>query len=224
MSTSIGRLSVGASGFSYPTWKGGFYPPGTAPRDFLRVYAERLSSVELNATFYNLPAETTVDAWAAATPASFRFAVKMNRRVTQFGNVGAAPEFCARLRRLGEKLGPIRLVLQSARDDGRLLLLAGSLDPDLAYAWDLRHPSWDGASLPFGVRVNDLDGPGRFRYLRFREPPYDEEALARIAAPVRALLTEGVDVYAYFRHEDEPTAPRYAARLRELVTAEQPGS
>jgi len=51
-----GRLYAGSSGFSYPSWKGGFYPVEARPEDFLRFYSERLPSVELNTTFYRLPA------------------------------------------------------------------------------------------------------------------------------------------------------------------------
>jgi hypothetical protein len=56
-----------------------------------------------------------------------------------------------------------------------------------------------------------------FRYLRLREPPYDEEALRGVAERLGPVLESGVDVFAYFKHEDEPTAPAYAERLRELV-------
>ncbi len=59
------------------------------------------------------------------------------------------------------------------------------------------------------MRVNDLDHPAPFRYLRRREPP-DEE----FAASIRAAREP---VYVYFRHEDEPTAPAHAQRLRELL-------
>lgn len=69
------------------------------------------------------------------------------------------------------------------------------------------------------MRVGALDADAPFRYLRLREPPYDDEALAAWAGRIAPLLARGVDVYAYFRHEDEPTAPRYAERLRELVAA-----
>lgn len=217
ISPSIGRLQVGASGFSYTSWKGGFYPPELGPKDFLGWYAARLPSVEVNSTFYNLPSESTVDGWASATPAGFRFAVKMNRRIVQFGNVGLAGEFCARMRRLGDKLGPVRIVLTRPRDEGWLRLLAESLDPELQYAWELRHDSWSGAELPPGVAVNALEAAAPFRYLRFREPPYDDEALAALAESVRPLLGAGIDVYAYFRHEDAPTAPAYAERLLALL-------
>ena len=67
------------------------------------------------------------------------------------------------------------------------------------------------------ARVDAHDTTAPFRYLRFRDPPYDEAALAGLAETVRPLLADGTDVYGFFRHEDEPTAPLYAERLRELV-------
>jgi uncharacterized protein YecE (DUF72 family) len=65
--------------------------------------------------------------------------------------------------------------------------------------------------------MNDLDADAPFRYLRLREPPYDDAALRVIADRVHTELAAGRPVFAYFKHEDEPTAPRYAARLRELL-------
>src|SRR6188472_3926131 len=146
MTTSIGSLYVGASGFSYATWKAGFYPPSLPAKDFLRHYAERLPSVELNSTFYNLPSEAAVETWADATPAGFRFAVKMNRRICQFGNLALATEFCERMKGLRESLGPIRVLVTRARDEGWLSLLLDSLDRSLSYAFEFRHPSWEGAA------------------------------------------------------------------------------
>lgn len=67
------------------------------------------------------------------------------------------------------------------------------------------------------VRVNALDSEAPFHYLRLREPPYDESSLADWAKRISALAVGGKEVYCYFRHEDEPTAPRYATRLIELV-------
>src|SRR5213076_624601 len=64
------------------------------------------------------------------------------------------------------------------------------------------------------VRVNDLEHEAPFRYLRFRDPPYSDDDLARWAERVRAI---DVPVYAYFRHEEKPTAPTYAARFTELL-------
>jgi uncharacterized protein YecE (DUF72 family) len=186
------------------------------PSEFLRYYGTRLPSVELNTTGYRLPAEELFDRWAAQTPPAFRFAVKMPPR-----GLRALGTFEERVRRLGDRLGPIRVVVPSARDDGLLELVLGSVDPALRYAFDFRHDSWAGVegrlAAAGAVRVNALEGDAPFRYLRLREPPYDESELAGWAERLRPVLAEGVDVYCYFRHEEEPTAPRYAERLLELL-------
>jgi hypothetical protein len=67
------------------------------------------------------------------------------------------------------------------------------------------------------ARVGAEDGGAAFRYLRFRDPPYEEPALLSAADKIESLLAAGLDVFAYFRHEDEPTGPLYAARLLELI-------
>src|SRR5918995_3615859 len=135
---SVARAYVGASGFSYATWKPGFYPAGARPEDFLRLYAERLPSVELNTTGYRLPAETSFVRWAEQTPPGFKFAVKLPGHFTrQLGTFGE------RMQLLGERLGVIRVVAIQTADPGFLALLLGSLDPAIRVAFDFRHPSWD---------------------------------------------------------------------------------
>jgi uncharacterized protein YecE (DUF72 family) len=127
-------------------------------------------------------------------------------------------EFSDRVRRLGDRLGPVRVQLITARDEGMLELLLGSLDPELRLAFDLAEPTWDGIeprlATAGAVRVNDLESEATFRYVRFRDPPYDDEELEEWAARLREVREP---VYAYFRHEDEPTAPAYARRLLELL-------
>jgi uncharacterized protein YecE (DUF72 family) len=215
MSASVTGPYVGTSVWSYPTWKPGFYPADTKPADFLRFYAERLPTVELNTTGYRLPAEQQFERWAAATPPGFRFAPKLNAyRLSDFGT------FEERVRRLGDRLGPIRVVVGSARDEGFLQLALGSVDPALRIAFDFRHDTWEGVetALPENaVRVNDLEATAPFRYLRLREPPYSDEELRDWADRIRKLLADEIEVYCYLRHEDEPTAPRYAERLRSLL-------
>ncbi len=214
---ALAGLYVGTSGFSYPTWKPDFYPEGTPQKAFLRAYAERLPSVELNATFYQLPSEDRLRGWAEQTPPDFRFAVKMNRRATHFGDLSVVGTFCERVRVLGDRLGPILVQLPPSRprDEGWLELLLTSLDPELEYAFEFRHSSWAGIG---GVQlVNALDGDVAFRYLRLREPPYDDAALHGWAERLRPVLDAGTRLYVYFKHEDEPLAPGYAQRLRALL-------
>ena len=179
---------------------------------FLRHYSERLPSVELNTTGYRIPAEDQFRRWAEQVSPGFHFAVKFNSF-----RLGGAGTFEERVRLLGDRLGPIRVLVGSARDEGLLALTLGSFDPELRIAFDFRHDSWDGLEAadlpPNAVRVNDLDSPASFRYLRLREPPYDDVALEEWANRIRPLLAGGIDVYCYFKHEDEPDAPRAAERL-----------
>ena len=118
---------------------------------------------------------------------------------------------------LGERLGPIRVAVQQAADPGLLALLFGSLDPALRVAFDFHHGRGTASTSSPGIRVNDWDADAPFRYLRFREPPYSDDELEHFAARIRPLLDDGVEVFAYFRHEDEPTAPRYAEQLLTLL-------
>jgi uncharacterized protein YecE (DUF72 family) len=206
---TLARVSVGTSGWSYPTWRPGFYPAGLDPSRFLEYYAQRFRTVELNTTGYRLPAEDQFRRWAEQAPDGFEFAPKLPGQ-----RLRGLDEFAARVRALGGRLGPVRVSVKSARDEGLLELLLGSLDPQLRLAFDLEHPSWDGIeerlAAAGAVRVNDLDHPAPFRYLRRREAP-DVDYAARLRA-----LDE--PAYVYFRHEDEPTAPAYAARLREMLS------
>ncbi len=209
----MAEVRVGTSGWSYPSWRPGFYPDGLDPSRFLAFYAERFPAVELNTTGYRLPAEDQFRRWAEQVPDGFELAPKLPGHRLRGLDV-----FESRVRALGDRLGPVRVSLKSARDEGALELLLGSLDPSLRLAFDLEHPSWDGIEPRLAgagaARVNDLDHPAPFRYLRLREPPYDDAALRGLAERLRGLAEPA---YVYFRHEDEPTAPAYAARLRELL-------
>lgn len=211
--SSLAGAQVGTSGWSYSSWKPGFYPEGTDAREFLRFYAERLSTVELNTTGYRIPAPEQFQKWAEQTPEGFHFAPKLpgNRpRVLQ--------EFAERVGGLGDRLGPVRVQLINQRDEGMVELILGSLDPGVRLAFDLEHPSWDGIEPRLAsagaVRVNDLEHAAPFRYVRFRDPPYSDDELQKWAERLSAV---DEPVFAYFRHEDEPTAPAYAQRLIELL-------
>jgi uncharacterized protein YecE (DUF72 family) len=196
-------IRIGTSGWSYPSWRPGFYPDGMKPEEFLRFYAARFDTVELNTTGYRLPAEDQFKRWADAVPDRFEFAVKMP--VFRLDRIGT---FVERVSLLGDRLGPIRAVVQGARDDGMLSYLVGSIDPALRLAFDFRDDSWN--DVDGVVRVDDLDAEP-FRYIRLREPPYSDDDLRELAAKLRE------PAYVYLRHEDEPTAPAYAERLRSLL-------
>jgi uncharacterized protein YecE (DUF72 family) len=197
-------VSVGTSGWSYPTWRPGFYPAGMDPAEFLGFYAQRFPTVELNTTGYRLPSEDQFRRWAEQVPDGFEFAPKLPG-----GRLRSLDVFESRVRALGDRLGPVRISLKSPRDEGAIELLLGSLDPSLQLAFDLEHDSWDGIEPRLAeagaVRVNDLEQPAPFRYLRRWDAP-DDAFLARVR-------TLDEPAYVYFRHGDEPDAPRYAEAL-----------
>ena len=203
-------LHVGTSGWSYPSWRGGFYPEGSRPDSFLAYYAERFDTVELNTTGYRLPGEEQFAKWAAQVPDGFTFAPKLPFARVGPGRLAAFLETVSLLR---DRLGPVRVEIQQERDEGMLALLLGSVDPAVRLALDFRHETWDGVEVPPDVAVvNDLERASVFRYVRLREPPYEDDDIGRLAGDLRG----GPETFVYFRHEDEPTAPAYAERLLSL--------
>ena len=196
-------IRIGTSGWSYPSWRPGFYPASLQPAEFLGFYAEHFDTVELNSTGYRLPSEDQFRRWAEAVPDGFRFAVKLPLQ-----RLDRVTPFLERVLALGDRLGPVRVVVEAARDDGLVSFVQGSVPEGVELAWDFRHETWAGVGGL--VRVGDPDAEP-FRYLRLREPPYTDDQLRAEAAGVRD------PAYIFLRHEDEPTAPAYADRLRALL-------
>src|ERR671936_1312604 len=108
---SLAGVHVGTSGWSWPSWKPGFYPAGTDSRDFLDYYARHFRTVELNTTGYRLPAEEQFRKWAERTPPGFLFAPKLPGNRPRI-----VAEFSDRVRLLGDRLGPVRVQLINERD------------------------------------------------------------------------------------------------------------
>jgi len=153
---SRGKPYVGTSGWSYDHWRGPFYAPDVAKKDWFAFFAKTFSTVELNATFYRLFPEKTFDSWAAKAPEDFIYAVKMWRMVThrkRLVNVEQdVASFLVRARRLDEHLGPILIQLPPGvhRDDallGDFLALIGETCRDIGaegmrFTLEFRHATW----------------------------------------------------------------------------------
>lgn len=108
---SAARARVGISGWRYKEWRGDFYPTGLAQRRELEFVGERMSSVELNGSFYSLQRPTSYERWRDAVPDDFVFAVKGSRYIThmlrlQGVEVAMANFFASGVLALGPKLGP----------------------------------------------------------------------------------------------------------------------
>jgi len=196
-------IRIGTSGWSYPSWRPGFYPDSLQPAEFLGFYAERFGTVELNSTGYRLPSADQFRRWADAVPDGFEFSVKF-----ALVRLDRVTTFFERVLSLGDRLGPVRVVYEGPRDEGTRSFVEGSTPDGVRLAWDFRDESWHGVDGL--VSVNDPSAEP-FRYLRLREPPYTDDGLRAFAATVRD------PAYIYVRHEDEPTAPATVDRLRALL-------
>lgn len=240
----MASVGVGTSGWSYRHWVGRFYPAGLASGRWLEYYVTRFPVVEVNATFYRLPASSMVTHWAEVTPPGFEFVAKGSRLITHSrklaGVVGQAVErFCTRLEPLGEALGAVLWQLPPTfeRDVARLDRFLSSLPPGVRSAVEFRHESWfspdvyevlerRGAAL---VAVSSAIMPAErrattdFVYVRFHGlgggygHRYRDRELRPWVEWLRAEVAAGRNGYAFFNNDVEAAAPHDAARLIELL-------
>jgi uncharacterized protein YecE (DUF72 family) len=142
-------MRVGTQGWNYDAWIGPFYPEGTRAADFLTIYARAFDTVEVDSTFYAIPAVKTVRGWAQRTPADFLFSLKVPQEITherRLRNVDdLATEFFDTARELGPKLGPI--LIQLGPDFGPTELPAVAqflpkLPRDIRFAIEFRQRGW----------------------------------------------------------------------------------
>jgi len=226
------KLLAGASGYSFKEWKGTFYPEKMKPEEMLAFYSERLPTVEINNTFYQMPKAAVLENWARNTPETFRFAIKASRRITHMSRLKAdsAADSVAFLYRnlasLGGKRGPVLFQLPPflKKDLARLADFLPLLPAGHMAAFEFRNDTWfsddvyallknAGASLCFSEREDNAPPPlvetAPWGYVRLRLEVYSEEDLRRWAE--RLARTAWQNTYVYFMHE--PTAPAYAQTL-----------
>jgi uncharacterized protein YecE (DUF72 family) len=238
---------VGCSGWSYKDWRGLVYDPGRPARTWFEQYAQRFDTVELNATFYRLPAATTVDQWRDQAPEGFCYAAKVGQFCTHRMKLREPtswmPRHLERITRLGDHLGPnlFQLPPRWRRDVPRLDDALAATDPRLRWAVELRDPTWlhddvfevlarHGAALclhdllPDHPRVRTTD----WTYVRFHGPraleePYHGRYGYRRLTPFVELLgswaDDGCDVYAYFNNDWDANAVADATWLRDHLAA-----
>lgn len=229
---------AGTSGFSYPAWKGPFYPEDLAAKDMLAYYATRLPAVEVNNTFYRMPRASVLAGWREAVPAEFRFAVKAPRRISHQAKLAdcadAVGYLAEALAALGEQLGCVLLQLPPylRKDAARLSAFLADWPRQLPIAVEFRHASWfDDETLGLlaergAALVVSEDGklalPPRlgttdWLYFRLRKPGYETPALADWLA--RGEEAEAQRGFAFFKHEDAGAGPKLASRFLELAAA-----
>ncbi|MCG5055240.1 MAG: DUF72 domain-containing protein [Myxococcales bacterium] len=225
------RILTGTSGFSYPAWKGSFYPEKLPAKKMLASYASQLLAVEINNTFYRMPKSAELAAWAEQTPETFRFALKAPRRITHIRRLVDAQDdvayFAQASSALGKRLGPVLFQLPpflkcDVRRLQEFLDTLGGQAPELAAAFEFRHESWfvDEVFDALAARNAALcvaDGDGlttplvattSWGYLRLRKEGYAAEDLARWSAQTRTQPWS--ETYVFFKHEDAGVGPGLA--------------
>ena len=233
------RVLVGTSGYSYKEWCGPFYPEGTKPADMLGYYAENLRAVEINNTFYRMPKREVLEGWAEQVPDTFRFVLKVTRRITHFKRLKpeAGEELAYVLETsavLGERRGPMLFQLPPnfKKDADRLRGFLELLPDDLKAAFEFRHPSWFDdetcaalADRGLALVVADTGGEGDapltrtagYGYLRLRREGYSDAELSEWA---RRIADQGWDeAFVFFKHEDAGAGPRMAKRFEALLAS-----
>jgi uncharacterized protein YecE (DUF72 family) len=142
-------IRIGTQGWNYDAWVGSFYPDGTRAPDYLSLYARAFDTVEVDSTFYAIPAAKVVRGWAARTPAGFLFALKLPQEITHEkrmrGCEDATALFFDRARELGDKLGPVLIQLGPDFGPAELPALAAYLPllpRDVRIAIEFRHRGW----------------------------------------------------------------------------------
>ena len=234
------RLRIGCSGWNYAHWRNGvFYPPRLASREWLRFYAERFDTVELNTSFYRLPKRESAARWAEETPDDFVFAVKVSRYITHIKRLQDVPEHLPllyeRIEPLRAKLGPLLWQLPPTfqADLPRLATALEQLPRGERHAFEFRHPSWftdetytllrehEAALVIVDTKHVELTAP--FTYVRFhhgirgRNGNYSHRELDEWADRLRGW-SEEADVYAYFNNDWEGYAIENALHTATLLS------
>jgi len=228
-------IRVGTSGFSYAEWKGSFYPEDLPAKQMLRYYAERLTAVEINNTFYRMPTDKLLAGWAEQVPADFAFVLKAPRRITHELRLRDAADtvraFGERAAKLGPRLGPALFQLPPffKKDLALLSEFLAAVPTGLRAAFEFRHESWLADDVYDALRAREaalciaeaedfavpLVATAPWGYLRLRRQDYVDEDIAAWAERIRAQPWS--ETYVFFKHEDRGAGPALAARLMALL-------
>ena len=230
---SAATIYVGTSGWSYAIWKPDFYPKEVTSKNFLKFYATRLNTVEVNFTFRMRLQEKTAVNWVADVGPDFRFALKANQFITHVRRLKNVEEpvqlFLATLQPFGARLGPVLFQLPpNLKADGGLLRDFLALLPrNFKAAFEFRHTSWFNDEVYAALHERDaalcisetekLTTPevhtASYTYFRLREARYSADDLKQLAVRAERALSDGLDTYMFFKHEEDPRSPLNAVEL-----------
>lgn len=225
------ELLAGTSGYSYKEWYGHFYPEKLPAGEMLRYYAGHFPTVEINNTFYRMPAPSMLEQWVEQVPEDFTFTLKAPRRITHIerlkDSAASVTEFLRRADFLRGKLGAILFQLPPflKKDVPRLSAFLDLLPPGRRVAFEFRSDSWQDEEVYQALRSRNVmlcvtdtekgDTPmvttSDWAYIRLRRTHYDE---AELRGWCETIATQPVRrTYVYFMHEDEALGTGFARTL-----------
>jgi uncharacterized protein YecE (DUF72 family) len=238
-------IRIGTSGWSYDHWSGVLYPERTPVSARLGLYVQEFNTVELNASFYRWPKDSTFAGWRQRLPAGFTMSVKAHRGLTHFRRLKSPEPWVERFERCWRALGDrsemllVQLHPEQQRDDERLDYFLGCMPDRIRVAVELRHPSWDdpdvyallerhraayvvmsGAGLPCVMRTTT-----DVVYVRMHGPDseslyagsYSDDDLRWWADRIADWDGQGCDVLVYFNNDGHGYAVHNARTLRALL-------
>ncbi len=236
------RNYTGCSGFNYDHWIGKFFPEDVPKKEWLEYYADHFDSVEINATFYNLPKEQTLINWYHRVPGNFKFTLKGSRYITHQKKLNDPEEPVKKFYDLAAilkgKLGCIlwQLPGNQHKDVDKLRDFCKVLSTDFHNVIEFRHNSWYDEevydvmkkhqvtfcviSAPEGlsdevIKTTDrvyMRFHGKDQWYRYR---YSEGELKKWAKKIQDLNPS--QIYSYFNNDFDGHAPENAARFAELT-------
>ena len=238
-----GKIYIGTSGWSYKHWKGTFYPDNLKDAEQFRYYQRYFDTVEINNSFYRLPAAETFSNWAKATPRDFVFSVKASRFITHMKKLNTDKNsiriFFTRTTRLEKKLGPILFQLPPRWkvNTERFDRFARSLPKGIRYTFEFRDHTWynhevytllEKYNFAFCIyelehHLSPLEVTADFVYIRLHGPgnkyqgSYPDKSLKKWAKLCLDWQKEERDVFVYFDNDQQAYAAFNAQRLKEMV-------
>jgi len=242
-------VHIGTSGWHYKHWLDDvFYPTGTKPAEMFDFYARHFDTVEINNSFYHLPAAKTFDNWRDNSPARFIFAVKASRFITHMKKLKdpqpSSEKFFLVADRLGRKLGPILFQLPPRwkLNRERFEEFLQSLPAEHKYVFEFRDESWFAPEVYELLRrykaaycIHDfadmkvpIEITTNFTYIRFHGPTsakywgsYSSAQLRLWAERIKDWSPRLTGIYVYFNNDPEGRAVENALELKRLVSGLQ---
>jgi len=230
------RFFVGTSGYSYPKWKGSFYPPRLPQGEMLSYYTERFAAVEINNSFYRMPDADVLNSWAEQVPRSFRFAFKAPQTITHYKRLksatAATKQFLRTTAVMKDRRGPLLFGLPPnfKTDLARLKAFLRLLKGVRRVAFEFRHVSWFDDEVFDCLRAHgcalciadedkspftNLVSTANWGYVRLRRENYTTKDLRAWLTKIKSQRWD--EAYVFFKHEDTGAGPKFAARFVELA-------